>query len=213
MVRALVVVADTATAELLIDIVASAEHEWDLADSQCAARKLLDANRYAYVLLELNIAARSGCSVLRPQTGLNLLEQIRSCPKTHALPVIATLLTAPLTSAVAAEVAKLGAKALFDPPLICACRTIDQAIRSIVRRRGDVGSRESLMLTVKQAGQKLIDVVDDLTLKHAMARVSKAADNGRFQTNGQRGATRRICCDSFSAWLLEQRSRWLQEAG
>ncbi len=64
-------------------------------------------------------------------------------------------------------------------------------------------------LTVTEAATRLMDVVSDLTLKRARARVSAAAKRGRFKTNGQKGLACRIDEDSFSRWLWEQRSKEL----
>ncbi len=63
---------------------------------------------------------------------------------------------------------------------------------------------EGSWITVTQAAKKLMKVVDDLDLKRARARVSGAANNGKFKTNDEKGTAREIHLDSFSTWLFEQ---------
>lgn len=67
--------------------------------------------------------------------------------------------------------------------------------------------KEVNWLTVTEGAQLLLQDVSGLDLEKAKARVSKAATAGKFRTNGQSGAARRIDCDSFSTWRLEQRER------
>jgi hypothetical protein len=60
-------------------------------------------------------------------------------------------------------------------------------------------------LTVTEAAIEPMDCVSGLTIDKAKSRVSFAATNGKFTTNGQKGKDRRIEKNSFSSWLLEQR--------
>ena len=73
-------------------------------------------------------------------------------------------------------------------------------------RRAD---ERSEWLTVTEAAKLLQDVVSDLTLKKARARVSGAANRKQFKTNDEKGSVRRIDQDSFSSWLLKQREKHL----
>lgn len=68
-------------------------------------------------------------------------------------------------------------------------------------------------LTVTQAGELLKQDLPWLTPKKANARVSKAAGEERFRTNGKKGAGRRIDRDSFSTWRLQQRDKDLEAEG
>jgi len=72
---------------------------------------------------------------------------------------------------------------------------------------------ESEWLTVTAAAELLVseDVIDDLDFKRAKARISRAATSGRFMTNGEQGAARRVESGSFSKWVLEQRSKNLEK--
>jgi hypothetical protein len=62
-------------------------------------------------------------------------------------------------------------------------------------------------ITVTAAAKLLLDDISGIDLDKAKARVSKAANEGRFRTNGKKGAARRIDRDSFSTWRLEQREK------
>lgn len=65
------------------------------------------------------------------------------------------------------------------------------------------------VITVTEGAKMLLDIVDGITLEQARSRVSKAAGDGKFKTNGKTGAARRIDRDSFSTWLFEQRDKHL----
>lgn len=67
-------------------------------------------------------------------------------------------------------------------------------------------------LTVTEAAEKLMDVVDGLDLKKARARISCAAGDNKFVTDGASGADRRIHIHAFNAWLMEQRRKDLARA-
>lgn len=66
-------------------------------------------------------------------------------------------------------------------------------------------------LTVTQAAAMHVDDVDDLSFAKAKARISKAATECLFKTNGKKGQARRIDRDSFSRWRLAQREKNLDE--
>jgi len=66
---------------------------------------------------------------------------------------------------------------------------------------------ENKWITVTEAGEMLLSDVSGITLEQAKARVSKAATNGKFTTNGKQRQARRIDHESFSVWRLEQREK------
>ena len=72
--------------------------------------------------------------------------------------------------------------------------------------------RADFALTVTQGAKMLQDVVSDLTLANARARVSRAASRKQFETNNHKGPSRRIDRHSFSTWLFEQRNKDLASA-
>lgn len=88
---------------------------------------------------------------------------------------------------------------------------INEALEAARRRacrhgKGET-SQKPVWLTVTDAGQFLLDVGSGINLKKARARISKAADAGKFRTNGKKGRYRRIEQDSFNTWRFEQRDR------
>ena len=60
-----------------------------------------------------------------------------------------------------------------------------------------------------EAGEMLLDVVSGLDLPRARGRVSAAASDRKFRTNGDKGRNRRIDLHSFNTWLMQQRQREL----
>ncbi len=65
-------------------------------------------------------------------------------------------------------------------------------------------SGEGSWITVTQAAEKLIKVLDNIDMSKARARVSGSANRDKFKTNGKKGTDRKIDLDSFSTWLFEQ---------
>jgi hypothetical protein len=61
-------------------------------------------------------------------------------------------------------------------------------------------------LTVTHAAERLLDVRSGIDLPKARARVSRAAGDAKFRTNGLAGVARRIHEPSFSIWLLRERA-------
>lgn len=72
---------------------------------------------------------------------------------------------------------------------------------------GVVETRPGTWLTVTEAAKLLLDDISGIDLNKAKARVSKAAGDDLFRTNGKTGRERRIDRDSFSTWRLEQREK------
>lgn len=100
----------------------------------------------------------------------------------------------PMT-AVLAEHARLGPRGL------------DLDLARVFPASGMVEIKPDAWITVTAAAKLLLDDVSGIDLGKAKARVSKAAGEGRFRTNGKDGRDRRIDRDSFSTWRLEQRER------
>ena len=100
----------------------------------------------------------------------------------------------PMT-AVLAEHTRLGSRGLV----------LDLA--TVFPATGLVEVKPDAWITVTKAAEQLLDDVSGINLGKAKARVSKAAGEGRFRTNGKEGRDRRIDQDSFSTWRLEQRAK------
>jgi len=140
----------------------------------------------------------------------------------------------------AMSLCRKGAIDLIKKPFPTAGRTLDRVIKKVLGKKpiriparpgkgpkaakpladskgdesglcGDAPS-VSESLTVTEAARLLMAVVSNIDLKKARARVSKAADAGKFKTNGQKGRWRRIDQDSFNTWRFEQMEKDLSAA-
>ena len=85
--RALVIDDDAAIIREVDGILDSLNHAYDSAGDQESARKLLAADKYAYVLLDLEIPVKPG-KLCRVQNGINLLMEIRDTAGMETVPVI-----------------------------------------------------------------------------------------------------------------------------
>ena len=86
-IRALVIDDDKEIIRTVGDILDSLGHRYDAAGDQESARKLLEPDKYAYVLLDLEIPVRPG-RLCRIQNGKNLLAEIRQTSGMAHVPVI-----------------------------------------------------------------------------------------------------------------------------
>lgn len=100
----------------------------------------------------------------------------------------------PMT-AVLAEHANLGSEGL------------ELELATVFPASGLVEVKSDSWITVTDAAKLLLQDVSGLEFKTAKVRVSRAADNGLFRTNGKTRSERRIDRDSFSTWRLEQREK------
>jgi CheY-like chemotaxis protein len=135
------------------DILDSLNHACDSAGDQDAARKLLAADKYAYVLLDLEIPVKPG-KLSRVQNGVNLLEQIRETPGMGNVPVIVMTAHGNNSPDLAVAVLKKGAvdyvKKPFDRD------QLDRAIQEALAKNTTTGSGAS----AKAKPQKLAPFKD-----------------------------------------------------
>lgn len=131
--RALVIDDSAAIIREVEDILESLDHTCDSAGDQDSARKLLAADRYAYVLLDLEIPVKPG-KLSRIQNGVNLLVQIRTTPGMENVPVIVMTGHGHDSPDIAVDVLKKGAvdyvKKPFDKD------KLDRAIQEALARDG-----------------------------------------------------------------------------
>ena len=85
--KALIIDDQQGVLEILGAILSSLDHDYDYARTQREARELLKANRYCYILLDLEFPADEGITA-RIQTGFNCLAEIRQRFHRDDLPVI-----------------------------------------------------------------------------------------------------------------------------
>ena len=85
--RALVIDDDAEIIRTVGDILESLNHAYDSAGDQETARNLLAADKYAYILLDLEIPVKPG-KLCRIKNGENLLSEIRATAGMETIPVI-----------------------------------------------------------------------------------------------------------------------------
>lgn len=85
--RALVIDDDAEIIRTVGDILESLNHTFDSAGDQETARNLLAADKYAYILLDLEIPVKPG-KLCRIKNGENLLSEIRATAGMETIPVI-----------------------------------------------------------------------------------------------------------------------------
>lgn len=85
--RALVIDDDAEIIRTVGDILESLNHAHDSASDQETARNLLAADKYAYILLDLEIPVKPG-KLCRIKNGENLLSEIRGTAGMETIPVI-----------------------------------------------------------------------------------------------------------------------------
>lgn len=151
--RALVIDDDAAIIREVEDILDSLDHVCDAVGDQDAARKLLAADKYAYVLLDLEIPVKPG-KLCRIQNGINLLNQIRETPGMETVPIIVMTGRGNDSPDLAVAVLKKGAvdyvKKPFDRD------KLDRAIQEALAKRATAGSGAS----TKAKPQKLTPFKD-----------------------------------------------------
>jgi CheY-like chemotaxis protein len=135
--KALVIDDDPDILDAVSDILVSLGHDCDHADSVESARKCLDRNEYAYILLDLEIPARAGRNFPRIQNGENLLDEIIQRSGTQRKPTI-IVMTAHGTDGpdLAVEVMKKGAVDYVTKPFKTVGRTLDKSIREALAGLG-----------------------------------------------------------------------------
>ncbi|MDX2198587.1 MAG: response regulator [Phycisphaerae bacterium] len=200
---ALVVEDDERVLPSIEDALISLGHEHEVVTNQADAQQRIEEAAYDYVLLDLQIPARAGRGGASTEFGLNALRTIRQLKGSASPPVI--IMTAHGSACVdlTNELTRCGATEFISKPFPERGRTLTSVIRGVLRSE----SGESMWLSVTQCAELICKDFPALGFVRAKARVSKAAGAGKFRTNGQKGATRRIEGASFNNWRLEQRDR------
>jgi FixJ family two-component response regulator len=130
--NALVIHDDPRIVDELSEIFASLDHTYQWAHSQEEARRLLLANDYSYVILDLEIPARPKRGQPRIRNGINLLEDLRGDGRLRNLPVIVVAGQGVITLRLAVWLMKQGAADILEKPLLAEGYTLDRAIKKSV---------------------------------------------------------------------------------
>lgn len=84
---------------------------------------------------------------------------------------------------------------------------LDLDLATVFPTSGLVEIKPDSWITVTEAAKLLLQDVSGLKFGTAKVKVTRAADDGLFRTNGKARSERRIDRDSFSTWRLEQREK------
>jgi CheY-like chemotaxis protein len=113
--------------ETVGDRVAELEHDFHSVGSQREAYEYLDLHTYDYILLDLELPARSG-KPPRAEVGRELLRQIKEHPRNRAAPVLSMSAHFGPDSELGDEMIELGAAAWIGKPF----DDLDEAIRGVL---------------------------------------------------------------------------------
>ncbi|MCG3129235.1 MAG: Chemotaxis response regulator protein-glutamate methylesterase [Phycisphaerae bacterium] len=131
--RALIVEDDPGIVEEVADIVESLGHASDSAPCMHSARQRLEASRYDYILLDLEIPVRAGRNIARIQNGINLLKEIR---QRYAMPVVVMTGHGNDGPDQAVDAMRFGATDYIAKPFNRSKRPFDEIIRSVLPAGG-----------------------------------------------------------------------------
>ncbi len=214
--RALVVEDDHRILPTIGDALFSMGHDYVHVTNQEEAQQRLNDESFDYVLLDLQIPTRPHRGGATIECGANLLRWIRGARQLE-VPVIIMTGYSQECLRLARELIRDGAEDFIPKPFQDQGRTLGSVIRRVMGHGETAEAATSAeasppdtttgWLTVTQAAELLLEDVDGLDLKRARSRVSSAANNGKFKTNGMTRGRRRIDPDSFCRWRLEQRER------
>lgn len=132
--KALVIHDDPQIVDELSEIFASLGHEHDTARSQEQARALLEADTYTYILLDLDIPARSESGRPRTRNGMNLLEELRADERLESVPIIILAKGSMTSTRLVVWVMQRGAQDFVEKPLPADGYMLDRAIKKTLSR-------------------------------------------------------------------------------
>jgi len=129
--RALVIDDDKEIIRTVGDVLTSLNHAYDSAGDQESARKMLAADKYDYILLDLEIPVKPG-RLCRIENGKNLIREIRKTPGMENIPVIVMTGHGNDSPDLAVSVMRTGADHYVKKPF--AGDELDKAIREVLAR-------------------------------------------------------------------------------
>ena len=132
--KALVIHDDPQIVDELSEVSESLGHEHVWAHSQAEARQLLVDNDFHYILLDLEIPARSECGVSRVRNGINLLDEFRADERAERAPIIVIIKSSIATLRLAVWIMQHGAQDVIEKPLPAEGYTLDKAIKKTTAR-------------------------------------------------------------------------------
>lgn len=146
---ALIVEHDSETIENIVDILDSLGHKFDTTHSQSEAIKHVLASKYSYILLDLEIPARTRTGRPRIQHTENFLERLTQEKDGDCPPVIVMSGHAPRNADYAVEMMRLarlliqkGATDFIGKPFPTIGRTLDRVIKKVLGIKGKPSRRK-----------------------------------------------------------------------
>lgn len=133
--KALVVEDDPEVMETIEDTLYSMGHEHRWVTNQHDARQALRAERYQYVLLDLQIPAKPNRGGASMEFGVNLLRDIHDMVAPDDVPVVIMTAYSADCLDLSTELASMGASEFISKPFRNRDRSLAKVIRKVVRKR------------------------------------------------------------------------------
>ncbi|MBP85193.1 MAG: hypothetical protein CMJ64_00490 [Planctomycetaceae bacterium] len=205
--KALVIDDDAGIVESVADILESLGHNYDSAETQEAARGLLEENEYSYVLLDLEVPVRKG-RLPRVQNGENLLAEIKRRYEFQSVPVIIMTGHGTDTPELAVEMMKKGAADYVTKPFPARGKTLDRAIHEALTSSGRMDGkarRKGSARATKFSGAELViysrkielartEIPISPTMRKLLIQLSRRQSNGKYVSLSGDELAARIGC-------------------
>lgn len=189
--KALIIDDDHGIVEEVADIVESLGHISDSAGCMHSARQRLEASRYDYVLLDLEIPVRAGRNIARIQNGMNLLKEIR---QRYPAPVIVMTGHGNDGPDQAVDAMRAGATDYIAKPFNRSKRPFDEIIRGVLpgakpspaarpaaERRFEGGDMVFLSDRVELLGETIAESSERGNFFAVLGRLRQQHPDGRFR--------------------------------
>ncbi|KAA0219680.1 MAG: response regulator [Phycisphaerae bacterium] len=172
--KALIIDDDPGIVEEVSDIVESLGHTSDSAVCMHSTRQRLDAGRYDYVLLDLEIPVRAGRNIARIQNGMNLLKEMR---QRNPAPIIVMTGHRNDSPDQAVDAMRAGATDYIAKPFNRSKRPFDEIIRSVLSTNG-AAPKAGVTIQRKFDGGELIYYPDRIELLGET--IAERSERGNF---------------------------------
>ncbi|MBT3202464.1 MAG: DNA-binding response regulator [Phycisphaerales bacterium] len=221
---ALVVEDDPQSLDLIEDVLVVLDHKHDVAATLLEARRLVRANEYSYILLDIEFPARSPRGIPRIQNAESFLEDLAEGQGEDAPPVIIMNdraagdldLTEDMMR-LAMSLCRKGAIDLIKKPFPTAGRTLDRVIKKALGSNGKRKSRAAVSARAgaptpvgKTTGRARTAAADPLTLTRPEHDILQALGESPHETMLQVDV---IAAAGYSKHVTAQALRRLRKVG
>ena len=174
--KALIIDDDSGIVEEVAEIVESLGHTSDSAVCMHSARQRLEAGRYDYVLLDLEIPVRAGRNIARIQNGMNLLKEVR---QRNPVPIIVMTGHRNDSPDQAVDAMRAGATDYIAKPFHRSKRPFDEIICGVLPTNG-AAPKACITIQRKFEGGELIYYPDRIELLGET--IAERSERGNFCT-------------------------------